>query len=222
MIFAPRATGVSVFPQIVDDLGLPVTGLAAADWPDTFWMITGQSLPSAIGLSDLAAQNSAWSSGGVKEMSGGVYRLDVPNAAFAFEGQGRIIAEETDKRLILPAYQISARLARKQAEVRVCSKTTAGTTLQFDCWLREGAAPINLDDVDSSATCELTVWMFDSDVPQFTVATGDFGAPDEELGRFRAEYEDPNLTADRIHLIDVTITSQGIAYRTRKSFTPLP
>lgn len=222
MIFAPGQTNVTTIVQICSDVGVPVTGLVAATWPPTYYLIAGQSVPSAITLSDLATQNSAWSSGGVKELTGGYYRLDLPNAAFAAEGHVRISGEASNKHAVHPAIQVSAALSRKQAEVRVCAKTTAGTMLQFDAWLAENGAPINLDTVDPAATCEATIYLFDSDIPQFSLATTDFGAPDGTLGRFRAEYVNPNLTADRIYLIELIIVSGGVSYLARKSFTPIP
>src|SRR5689334_20155009 len=67
MIIPPGATSQSITITIVDDSGLPVTGLVAATFPTTYYQRAGETLPSAITLSDLAAQNSSYSSGGVKE-----------------------------------------------------------------------------------------------------------------------------------------------------------
>lgn len=61
------------------------TTLVAAGLTASYWRQGGTR--TAIALSDLAAVNSAYSSGGVKEVDAtnmkGVYRLDVPDAAIA-------------------------------------------------------------------------------------------------------------------------------------------
>lgn len=62
-----------------------VTGKVAADMTASYWRQGG--LRTAIALSDLAAVDSAYSSGGVKEVDAtnqpGLYRLDLPDAAVA-------------------------------------------------------------------------------------------------------------------------------------------
>ena len=80
------ATSVSidvVLTKVLD--GTELTAKAAAGLTAYYWRQGGT--PTAITLSDLAAINSAWSSGGVKEADAtnmkGSYRLDVPDAAFA-------------------------------------------------------------------------------------------------------------------------------------------
>lgn len=61
------------------------TGKVAADMTGSYWRQGGVRV--SIPLSDLAAVNSAYSSGGVKEVDAtneaGLYRLDVPDAAIA-------------------------------------------------------------------------------------------------------------------------------------------
>lgn len=61
------------------------TGKIAADMTASYWRQGGSRV--AISLSDLGAVNSAWSSGGVKEVDAsnqpGLYRLDLPDAALA-------------------------------------------------------------------------------------------------------------------------------------------
>lgn len=106
MIIPPGATSVSITIQIVDDTGLAVTGLAAATFPTTYYSRAGETLPAAISLSDLAAQNSAYSSGGVKELAGGYYRLDVPDAAFTTASRVRIIGEASGKHIIYPVIAV--------------------------------------------------------------------------------------------------------------------
>lgn len=64
--------------------GTEQTGKTAADMTASYLLQGGTR--TAIILSDLVAVNSVWSSGGVKEIDAtnmpGLYRLDVPNAAF--------------------------------------------------------------------------------------------------------------------------------------------
>ena len=80
------ATSVSI-PALLRDAstGLGATGKVAADLTGSYWRQGG--LRVAITLADLGAVNSAYSSGGVKEVDStnqkGLYRLDVPDAAFA-------------------------------------------------------------------------------------------------------------------------------------------
>ena len=71
MIITPGTTNVTIEITVVDDDGLPVTGLVAATMPSIYYSRAGETLPSAISLSDLAAQNSTHSDGGVKELAGG-------------------------------------------------------------------------------------------------------------------------------------------------------
>lgn len=65
--------------------GTEIGGKLAADMTASYWRQGGSR--TAITLTDLAAVNSAFSSGGVKEVDGtnmkGTYRLDVPDAALA-------------------------------------------------------------------------------------------------------------------------------------------
>src|SRR5689334_17069089 len=62
-----------------------LTGKVAADMTASYWRQGGSRV--SITLSDLAAVNGAYSSGGVKEVDStnmpGLYRLDVPDAAIA-------------------------------------------------------------------------------------------------------------------------------------------
>lgn len=107
MIIYPGATSQTITIQIVDDTGLAVTGLVAATFPTTYYQRAGEALPAAITLSDLAATNSTYSSGGVKELTGGYYRLDVPNAAFATATRVRIIGEASGKHIIYPPIDVN-------------------------------------------------------------------------------------------------------------------
>lgn len=100
MFLVPGSTSVSIDIQIVDDSGLAVTGLVAATMPAITYSLQNATAAVAISLSDLAAITTAWTSGGVKERSGGVYRLDLPNAIGAGIGFARILGDASGKHLI--------------------------------------------------------------------------------------------------------------------------
>lgn len=101
MSYVIGATSQSVDVLIVDDSGLPVTGLVAGTFPALVYSRAGANANVAFpALTNLATITTAWAAGGVKERSGGRYRLDVPDAIFAVSGLVQIIGEETDKRVI--------------------------------------------------------------------------------------------------------------------------
>lgn len=100
MIFAPGATSQSIDVLVVDDTGLPVSGLVAATFPTIKYSLAGANADVTITPSDLASLVTAWTSSGVKERGEGRYRLDLPNAALASAGMVTIRGEDTGKRLI--------------------------------------------------------------------------------------------------------------------------
>lgn len=84
------ATSQSVYVEILDSTsttGGRKTGLAFNTASLTGYYVRNQGSATAITLATLAAANSAWSSGGFKEVDAtnmpGVYRLDVPDASVA-------------------------------------------------------------------------------------------------------------------------------------------
>ena len=95
--------------QIVDDTGIPVTGLVAASFPAISYVIGGANAAVSVTLSDLALMTTAYTSGGVKELSGGFYRFDLPAAAVAsVSTQVRLIGEASGKRLLCPTIDVIA------------------------------------------------------------------------------------------------------------------
>ncbi len=91
----PGATSQSVYIKAIDNTtGLGATTVTSATAGLSISYQNGQTgTVTAISLSDLAATNSAWSSGGMKHIAGGVYRLCIPDAAVpATEGERTIIS----------------------------------------------------------------------------------------------------------------------------------
>lgn len=92
--------------------GAGMTGKVAADMIGSYWRQGGVRV--AISLSDLAAVNSAYSGGGVKEVDAtnepGLYRLDLPDAALATGADWAVSsivvtgAQPVDLMLALPSY----------------------------------------------------------------------------------------------------------------------
>ena len=87
-IITKGATSKSIYVVILDSAsttGGRKTGLVYNSAGMTAYYTLNQGSATAITLATLAAANSAYSSGGFKEVDGtnqpGVYRLDVPNAA---------------------------------------------------------------------------------------------------------------------------------------------
>lgn len=109
------STSVSVVISLATtDTSAPVTGIAHTDLTSASYLRQG-GVRTAISLSALAAVNSAFSAGGWKELDAtnlpGLYRLDVPDAAFA-TGADWVIVDVADgstftshqKVLALPTY----------------------------------------------------------------------------------------------------------------------
>lgn len=106
-------TSVSVYFELEDTTtGAPTTGKVGADMVGSYWRQGGVRV--SITVSDLAAVNSAYSSGGVKEVDAtnmpGLYRLDLPDAAVA-TGADWVVAQikvtgckASRVRLALPTY----------------------------------------------------------------------------------------------------------------------
>ena len=80
------ATSVSLYFNLQDTTtSAPVTGKVAADIVGSYWRQGG--VRTAITMSNLAAVNSAYSAGGMKEVDAanmpGLYRVDLPDGALA-------------------------------------------------------------------------------------------------------------------------------------------
>lgn len=110
MIFDLNVTSKSIDVQVVDDDGLPVTGLLAATFPTVKYSKAGANADVTITLADLATIGTAWADGGLKERGEGVYRLDLPNAVFTASAIVTIRGETTGKRVICPKLDVSPQL----------------------------------------------------------------------------------------------------------------
>lgn len=125
MLFAPGVTSKSVRVQIVDDSGLAVTGLVAATFPTlTYWVAGANAAVAFPTLTDLAALTTAFSAGGVKEISGGYYRLDVPDAAWSAAGKVGIIGEATGKHVLCEVIDVGY----PQVDIRQAGGNASTTT----------------------------------------------------------------------------------------------
>jgi hypothetical protein len=125
MIVEAGSTSLSVIIEITDDAGLGVSGLVASTFPTVKYDLAG-STAATITLSDLGAANSAYSSGGVKEVATGAcrYRLDLPNAAIAAAGKLQIFGDDTDKHVLVAPIDVVSTLP---ADVRkILGTTSAG------------------------------------------------------------------------------------------------
>ncbi|WP_397570642.1 hypothetical protein [Schlesneria sp. T3-172] len=108
MIFDSGVTSQSIDIQIVDDTGLPVTGLLAATFPTLKYSRAGANSDVAFPApTDLATITTAYAAGGVKERGEGVYRLDVPDAIFASAGRIKIRGEASGKHVIVDTIEVS-------------------------------------------------------------------------------------------------------------------
>lgn len=222
MLIAPGTRDVSYIVQVVDDAGVPVTGLVAAGFPALYGLRTGEAAIAFGSLSNLASVSATHADGGVKEISGppGYYRVDGPDSLVASETmQLHIVGEAADKRVICPPIQVRKDAA---AFLAICTKTTGGTALQIIAGIVAGGQFRNLNTADPAATCELTVYLHGSNIAVFTISTGTFGSPNSTKGVYEIEYSNPNLTADRIYLGLVTITYLGVMYQAKCTFTTFP
>ena len=129
--------------QIVDDSGLPVTGLVAASFPALSYVIAGTTAAVAVSLSDLALITTAYTSGGVKERNGGVYRFDLPAAAVANAStQVKVIGEAIGKRVLCPIIDVIAAPATHADAVALATGISAlGSPMQASSYVAPTTPP---------------------------------------------------------------------------------
>jgi hypothetical protein len=205
IVVAPGTTSVSIDVQIVDDTGLPVTGLVAATFPALNYS-KGTGADTSITLSDLSALTDAYSSGGVKERSGGVYRLDVPNGALSAAATKVVIrGEASGKRLITESFEV-ANLPGNVTQwsgTNVAAPATAGypaVTLKVGT----GTGEVNL----SSGKAPATIAAGDMATDSVTAASVAAAA----VTKIQAGLATPtNITAGTITTVTNVTTVNGLA-----------
>lgn len=83
-IITKGATDQTVYVSIIDSaLGTPETGVTSATSGIDLEYTRNGAAPTNLTESDLAATDSAHSDGGIKHIGGGIYRVDLPDAAVA-------------------------------------------------------------------------------------------------------------------------------------------
>lgn len=124
MIYPIGSTSQSMDVVIVNDQGIPVTGLDHTTFPTVKYSKAGPNADVAITLVALAAITTVWTSGGVKERGEGVYRLDLPDAVFSARAKVLLRGEATDKRLIAHPIDVSALHSLVEADLYIDTSVT--------------------------------------------------------------------------------------------------
>jgi hypothetical protein len=107
------ATSQSLYFDVLDSsstTGGRKTGLVYNTSNLTAYYVRNGASATAITLATLAAANSAWSSGGFKEVDAtnmpGVYRLDVPDAAFASGAESVVVTIKGASGMVQASYDV--------------------------------------------------------------------------------------------------------------------
>ncbi|RWO23363.1 hypothetical protein [Mesorhizobium sp.] len=107
------ATGQSIYFDVLDSAsstGGRKTGLVFNTASLTAYYVRNQNTATSITLATLAAANTAWASGGFKEVDAtnmpGIYRLDVPDAAFATGADSVAITIKGASGMVQASYDI--------------------------------------------------------------------------------------------------------------------
>lgn len=83
MILQQLMSNPSIEVFFCDNTGTPLTGKTYTDFPTVYYHLAGANAKVSITLASLATETTAWASGGVIELGGGWYRLDLPTAVVA-------------------------------------------------------------------------------------------------------------------------------------------
>ena len=125
MIYPAGSVSISFDVQVVDDSGLPVTGLVAATFPTLSYSVAGAYATVAFPpLSDLATITTAYHAGGIKERSGGYYRVDGPNGMFTTAGQVKVFGESSGKRVLVPWIDVGSQVNLAAGAIDVAQLST--------------------------------------------------------------------------------------------------
>lgn len=119
------ATSQSIYFEVLDSTsttGGRKTGLAYNTSSLTAYYVRNGGSATAITLATLAAANSAWSSGGFKEVDAtnmpGLYRLDVPDAALASGAESVVITIKGATGMVQVSYDVQLVAIDPQDSVR--------------------------------------------------------------------------------------------------------
>jgi hypothetical protein len=130
------ASSVSLPVRLLSTAGAGVTGKTASSVTASYWRQGGTR--TAISVSDLAAVNSAYSSGGLKEVDStnlpGLYRLDIPDAAVASGADwvviGLVVSGAVDYQVFIPlASQNAAGIATDYTSSRAAKMDNLDATV---------------------------------------------------------------------------------------------
>jgi hypothetical protein len=186
MNIALNATSQSIDIRIVDDSGLPVTGLVAATLPTLTYNKAGANADVTITPVDLATLATAWTSSGVKERGDGVYRLDLPNAVFTAATRVTLRGETTDKRVICPVIEVGMLVPatvtfspvtttindRVTASTITCYYGEAGFTIGPNAVTDSNGDPVNISGSGAYTSLRFTIQdQYDTDVLSTTSVT---------------------------------------------------
>lgn len=98
------STDQSTIVRVVDTSGLPLETVDAQSPLPTFWYRRELGAKTAFAAVNLAALTTAHSDGGLKHVSDGYYRLDVPDAAFATGAAGVMVGGTVTGGVVIGAY----------------------------------------------------------------------------------------------------------------------
>jgi hypothetical protein len=149
VVIAPGSTSQSIPITIVDDSGLPVSGLNASTAPAIYWSRPNQA-QQQITLSNLASVDAAYASGGLFSKGNGDYRLDIPNDALAVGGIVSIKGEGSGKRVLASPIEVRTLTGD---HVRIVEPFPAGhlQIVQGDSYLYADGNPITITKQDGAS-----------------------------------------------------------------------
>lgn len=115
MILAVGDTSKSVDIMVVGDNLLPLTGKIASQFPAIFYSRMGANASIQITpLTDLSTLTSPFQTGGIKERSGGRYRLDIPDDIGSTEGRYSLWGDATNFHISCDTIEVSSEKALMQ------------------------------------------------------------------------------------------------------------
>ncbi len=216
-IHTPATTGWTVYACI-----FRLSDGKVFDWNTNVWATLGAAVTPAVAMASIVAI------GGESEFAGDLNMTPINNTStpvdvlvVAFHQATGSPAPATDT-AIGEADSFTIALGDVlvtngplgtgfKLEVTVDTTTTAGTNSHVKVQMRDVAGQlINLHTVDPKATCAVNVQR-DGVHNQFSLATGDFGAPNAN-GWFEADFANPGYTTDVGYTAIATVVTGGITY----------